>query len=443
MNSKSLQSSKEWSGDTVNKKERAEKEFRADFPRAILHVDGDAFFVACEVACNPSLKGKPVVTGEERRIASAMSYEAKALGVGRGMPVHEIRKLFPEVIIIPSHYRLYEIFSQRMYRILRRYTESVEWYSIDECFADITGLDHELGMSYEEIAITIQDTLHAELGISFSMGLSVTKVLAKVASKWKKPNGRTIIPLNSIPDYLQKTPLGKVWGIGPQTTRYLQQFGIATAQDFVDKGEAWLSERCAKPVLEIWHELCGRSLHDVHPGKHSKHKSLSSTETFMPPTSDPTFLFSELSRHVELVTRSARQETLAATRVSFFLKTRDFRYRRVECVMPTPTALPHIILDAIRKSFGSVYDPSMMYRATGVTLFGLVPISHVSQDLFSTQTETATDSSKKLYSTIDEILNRFGSKTLYLCSSLTAFGNRKAGRKKERNFHLPILGKVS
>jgi nucleotidyltransferase/DNA polymerase involved in DNA repair len=76
-----------------------------EFPRAILHVDGDAFFVACEVACNPALLGKPVVTGADRRIASALSYEAKALGVSRAMPIHEIRKLFPEVIVIPSHYR--------------------------------------------------------------------------------------------------------------------------------------------------------------------------------------------------------------------------------------------------------------------------------------------------------------------------------------------------
>lgn len=418
-------------------------EFQKEFPRAVLHVDGDAFFVACEAACNPSLHGKPVVTGADRRIVSAMSYEAKALGVKRGMPVHEIRKNFPQVIIIPSHYRLYEIFSQRMYRIVRRFTLAVEWYSIDECFADITGLNHELGLSYEGIAVKIQETLKAELGITFSVGLSVSKVLAKVASKWKKPNGLTIIPFSLIGSYTKNLPLGKVWGIGPQTNRYLSQFGIQTAWDFVNKSEDWVKEHCAKPTAETRLELSGRSLFDVHSDKHAKYKSLSNTETFMPPSADSTFIFSELSRHVEDVARRARQEGLAAARVSFFLKTRDFRYRRMECVLSSPTALPHVILDSVRKSFGSIYDPRLIYRATGVTLLGLVPISHVSQDLFGDSSDSNSDKTEsvgKIYAVIDEMANRYGSHILHACSSLTALGRRK---KKEKFFSIPILGKVS
>ncbi len=408
-----------------------------EFPRAILHVDGDAFFVSCEIACNPSLRGKPVVTGADRRIASAMSYEAKALGVGRGMPVYQIRKSFPQVIIIPSHYRLYEIFSQRMFKIISRFTSVVEWYSVDECFADITGLNTELGLSYEAIALKIQETLHAELGITFSVGLSVSKVLAKVASKKNKPNGRTIIPLSTISNHLKDVPLGKVWGIGPQTNSYLTRLGILTAKDLIDKSESWVEEHCAKPMVEIWHELSGRTINDVHSGKRAQHKSLNSTETFMPPTNDPAFLFSELSRHVENVARNARRESLAATRVSFFLKTRDFRYRRVECVLPSPTALPHMILESVRKAFGSIHDPSFVYRATGVTLFGLVPMSHVSQSLF---TESSTgESAKKMYDVVDNMVTRYGSRALYLCSSLTALGSRK---KKERSFSIPVLGKV-
>lgn len=419
-----------------------------EFPRAILHVDGDAFFVACEMACNPSLRGKPVVTGADKGIASALSYEAKALGVRRAMPIFQIRELFPEVIVVPSHYRLYEIFSQRMYKIIRRFSETVEWYSIDECFADITGLDVELGMSYEEIAAKVQETLLTELGISFSVGLSVTKVLAKVASKWKKPNGRTIIPLSRVGEFLKDFPLGKVWGIGPQTTRHLSSFGIQTAADFVNKSDEWVTENCARPVAEIRVELLGRSLYDTHSGKRAMHKSFMSTQTFMPPSSDPTFIFSELSRHVEDVARSARQEGLAATRVSFFVKTRDFRYRRAECVFSAPTALPHEILAAIQKSFGSVFDPSFVYRAAGVTLFGMVPISHVSQDLFGvlvgageegTNEATKTESSKKVSEVMDAMIERFGSRALHLCSSLGAFTRRP---KKERMFSIPMLGKV-
>lgn len=412
-------------------------EYNKEFPRAIIHVDGDAFFVACEVACNPALRGKPVVTGADRKIASALSYEAKALGVSRGMPIYQIRQMFPQVIIIPSHYRLYEIFSQRMYRILCRFTSIVEWYSVDECFADITGLDAELGISYEEIALKIKNTLATELGITFSLGLSSTKVLAKVASKTKKPNGFTLIPVSQISAFLQQVPLGKVWGIGPETTRYLSSFGIQTAQDLVEKSDDWIAAHCAKPTAEIRHELSGLSLMSVHSGKREAHKSLSSTETFSPVSSNKQFLFSEISRHTEDVARSARREGLAATRISFFLKTKDFRYRRAECVLSSPTALPSVMLDAVQKTFDSVFDSEFSYRATGVTLFGLLPVSHVSQDLFSSLT---SEKSKNVYDVLDLIVDRYGNRILHLCSSLGAFNRRP---KRGRQFSIPIIGKVS
>lgn len=410
-----------------------------EFPRAIVHVDGDAFFVACEVACNPRLAGKPVVTGADRGIASAFSYEAKALGIGRAMPIYEIKKHFPEVIIIPSHYRLYEIFSQRMYRIVQRFTPIVEWYSIDECFADITGLDQELGISYEEIAQKIKETLFAELGITFSVGLSSTKVLAKVASKWKKPNGLKTIPLSTAKEHLKDLKLSKVWGIGHETSNYLGRFGIQTVGSFLDKGEVWVRENCSKPLVEIWHELSGQALFDVSTEARSKHKSFSSTETFLPLSNDPAFIFSELSRHVEDVARKARREMCAAGRVSFFVKTRDFRYRRFECSLSTPTAVPNEILKAISQSFGSIFDPSMMYRASGVTLFGLVPLSHVTQDLFNDKKQD--DSFKKIYDVVDSIIKVHGSRAIQMCSSLNRFNFEKTKIKK-RVFDIPVLGKV-
>ena len=94
-------------------------------PRAILHIDGDGFFAACEVALNPSLRGKPVVTGAERGIASAMTYEAKALGLSRGMPVHEIRRRFPQVVVVPANYETYHLCHAHV-SIVRRYTSAVE-----------------------------------------------------------------------------------------------------------------------------------------------------------------------------------------------------------------------------------------------------------------------------------------------------------------------------
>ncbi|MCK4799371.1 DNA polymerase IV, partial [Candidatus Parcubacteria bacterium] len=143
-----------------------------DFPRAIIHIDGDSFFVSCEIAKNPKLKGKPVVTGLERGIVSALSYEAKEKGVKRAMRIDEVKKICPDAIFLSSDYETYSLFSLRMYNIVRRYTPAVEEYSIDECFADLTGLRRSLGMSYENMASKIKNELDSELGITFSVGLA-------------------------------------------------------------------------------------------------------------------------------------------------------------------------------------------------------------------------------------------------------------------------------
>ena len=110
------------------------------------------FFATCEQAIHPEYKGKPVVTGLERGIASAMSYEAKAAGVKRGMRIFEVRKVCPDAIIVPSDYETYSLFSKRIFSIMRRYTNTVEEYGIDEGFADLTGLRRPMNMSYQNMA---------------------------------------------------------------------------------------------------------------------------------------------------------------------------------------------------------------------------------------------------------------------------------------------------
>src|SRR3989344_2786433 len=133
------------------------------WPRAIIHVDCDAFFASCEQAVNPTLKGKPVVTGKERNIVAAASYEAKALGIRRGVALWDAKKMCPDLVVLPSDYETYSLFSKRMFEIMRRYTPSVEEYSIDEGFAEITGLRRVHRCSYQEIAKKVRESLISEL----------------------------------------------------------------------------------------------------------------------------------------------------------------------------------------------------------------------------------------------------------------------------------------
>lgn len=168
------------------------------FPRAIVHIDGDAFFASCEQARDPKLKGKPVITGKERGIVASMSYEAKALGVTRAMRIFEVKKICPQAVILPSDYETYSLLSRRFFSIVRRYTPDVEEYGIDECFADLTGLRRAQRMNYITMAQKIKEALDTELGFTFSVGLAPNKVVAKIGSKWKKPSGLTAIMARDI-----------------------------------------------------------------------------------------------------------------------------------------------------------------------------------------------------------------------------------------------------
>ena len=256
----------------------------SSWPKAILHLDADAFFASCEQAIHPELKGRPVITGKERGIVSAASYEAKAKGVKRGMRLFEVKKACPDAIIVPSDYETYSLFSVRMFEILRRFSPNVEEYSIDEAFVDITGMRRSFHGSYGTIAGKMQEAVEKELGITASIGVSLTKVLAKIGSKHKKPNGLTLIPGREIHLYLEKLPVEKIWGIGPNTSEFLGKFGIKTALEFARKDERFIQKHLSKPYQEIWHKLNRRSVYPVITESKSSYQSISKTKTFTPPS---------------------------------------------------------------------------------------------------------------------------------------------------------------
>ncbi|HLA04489.1 MAG TPA: DNA polymerase IV, partial [Syntrophales bacterium] len=289
------------------------------WPQAILHLDADAFFASCEQAIHPELRGRPVICGRERGIVAAASYEAKARGVQRGVRLSDVKKLCPDAVILPSDYETYSLFSVRMFEILRRFSPDVEEYSIDEAFVDLTGLRRSFHGSYEMIAEKMQKTIETELGLSVSVGVSLSKVLAKVGSKHRKPHGLTFIPGREIHRYLQDLPVGKVWGIGPNTAAFLQKFGIFTALEFARRDEKFIQQHLSKPYREIWHELNGRSVYPVTTESKSSYQSISKTKTFTPPSQDEEFVFAQLSKNLENACIKARRYQLAAARLMVFL----------------------------------------------------------------------------------------------------------------------------
>jgi len=427
------------------------------FPRAILHIDGDAFFASVEVAKDPRLKGKPVITGKERGIVSACTYEAKALGITRGMQLHQVRKICPEAIILPSDYETYSLFSERLYAIVRRYTPEVEEYSLDECFADLSGTRRVNRMRYEQIAATIQKDLERELGMTFSIGLSCTKTLAKVGSKWNKPCGLTVIKLSERDRFLRELPAGHVWGIGPNTAAYLQKFGIRTALQFVNRDEAWVRKTLSKPFIAIWRELNGKAVLELNISGRQTYQSISKTKTFTPPSTDPAFIFAQLSKNVENACIKARRWHLATPAIFFFLKTQDFKYHGYEIRLPHATCVPQEILQEIRRYFPRCFQKGTLYRATGITLFKLQDAGTAQLDLFGRVEKS--QGWKRVFESVDHISARYGKHAVFLGSSFQAmkFGAHLTergdlpqrtetlfkGETKRRRLGLPMLGEVT
>ncbi len=411
----------------------------------IIHIDGDSFFAACEIAQYPHLKGLPVVVGQERGIATAFTYEAKALGITRGMPIFKIKKFFPEVIILPTHFELYKMYSQKMSNILRRYLRVVEDYSIDECFGLIEN-DH--AHTWEDVctlAQTIKIALQKETGITFSVGVGRTKVLAKIASKAQKPDGLTIISDRDEEMVLSQTPISKVWGIGYRTAPTLKQKGITNALQFRNLPEEYIMRTFTKPLQELWHEMHGTRIFDIGHSDNDP-KSLQATRTFFPMSTDREIVFSELSKNIETACARMRRYGLLTSSVIFFVKTSEFKYFGREFRFPFFTDNPIDILDSIRPLFDAVFVKGLRYRATGVTLSHLRPFNKCEQDIFGTQKEVHDRG--KLMDTFDRIRDLYGKNSIFLGASMHAMTrNRQREILDEStpyqwNLPVPFMGEV-
>lgn len=414
----------------------------------ILHVDGDAFFASVERVNYPRLRNQPVVVGEERGIATAATYEAKALGVKRGMPIFQIKKFFPTVTILPTHFELYEKYSRKLVCLLKKFSDQVEVYSIDECFAILDGKEIDREGGIYDFVKKIKAETQKSLGITYSFGAADTKVLAKAASKFKKPDGLTVIEEENCEEVLSKTAAPSVWGIGPRTARKLDMLGVKTALDFASLPISKVSERFAAPLQEVWHELNGKRVFEVSTLAKKYSKSIQSTRTFAPASGDQTLVFSELSKNVENACHKLREESQEAASAYIFLKSSDFKITGGLVHMPYHTNNPSTVLEPARKIFASIFDRQTRYRSTGVVLADLRPKENEQRDLFGAK-KRETEKNSFLES-VDMIRSRFGSEAIFLASSLKSSNRRILEHQKKHasdpyiyNLPFPYLGEVS
>lgn len=412
----------------------------------ILHIDGDAFFASCEVARRPDLKGKPVVVGEEKGIACALTYEAKKLGVYRGMPIFELRKQFPQVTVITSHFELYEEYQRKLLSILRSYLPLVEPYSIDECFAVVPDMPRS---DLEDFIQNLKSKVQSSLGITYSFGLATTKTLAKVASKHDKPDGCVfLINEREVSEALKTTQIGAIWGIGRKLSAALLGENVRTAHEFISMTPNDLEAIFSGPTLETYHELRGVKIFEVSD-KHDDQKTIQATRSLQKATGDATLLFSELSRNVETACTHLREAGLLTNAIHVFYRHADGgRHRESDGTMlPFYSDDPSVILKALEPLITKVYQPGLRYKSTGLTLLNLKKENCIQDDLFGTQ---ASHNKNKTYLQAVDTLNRkFGAWSIMRASSLQSVHKRRLesqDRDKRDNYEyglpLPYMGEV-
>jgi len=227
--------------------------------RTILHLDMNAFFAAVEQRTNPHLKGKPVLVcgnPKGRTVIISPSYEARAYGVKTGMNLWEAKKLCKNSILIECNPANYVEVSNHLFKIFTRFTPLVEIFSIDECFLDVSGCQRLFG-SGKEIALKIKKRIREELDITCSVGIGPNKLLAKLGSHLKKPDGLVIIEPEKIQQVLEKLPIQELCGIGPRITEKLNKLGVYTCGQL---------SRYPVEILQRMYGIVGLHLHDMANG---------------------------------------------------------------------------------------------------------------------------------------------------------------------------------
>jgi DNA polymerase-4 len=304
-------------------------------PRKIIHLDMDCFYAAVELRERPELVGRPVAVGggSRRGVVTTCNYEARAFGVGSAMPGFMARERCPTLVFLPPRFELYREVSQQVRAILHRHTDLVEPLSLDEAYLDVSAN----GRFAWDIAREIRAQIRTETGLTASAGVAANKMLAKIASDWRKPNGQFAILPAEADAFLSGLPVRKLWGVGPKSAERFSAEGVHTCGDLqrISRGE--LAATHGRWGEELF-RLC-RGIDDRPVEPHRERKSLSNEATFGENLS--TFAACRKEMEIlagELLVELGQKAAERVVRKAFVkIKYADFTRTTHECVCAQPT----------------------------------------------------------------------------------------------------------
>ncbi len=377
--------------------------------RNIIHLDLDAFFVAVERKNNPRLNGLPLIVGgsSRRGVVAACSYEARQFGVHSAMPMYLALQLCPDAKVISGDMESYSKASHEITEMIEEAAPAFEKASIDEFYIDASGMDKYFG-AYKW-ATELRHKIIKESGLTISMGLSVNKLISKVATGEFKPNANAHIVPGTEQGFLDPLTVDKIPMVGKQTTTFLYDMGVRTIATLREMPVKFLVSAFGKNGISLWNKAQGIDDSPVVP--YSEQKSISTESTFDEDTIDVKRLKSILIAMVEKVSFQLRSQMKLTSCVTVKIRYSNFDTETKQVHIPY-TSSDHVLLRTVTQLFDKLYNRRMLIRLVGVRLSGLVHGNH-QISLFDDTAESIN-----LYEAIDYIKHRHGVEKLIRATTL-------------------------
>lgn len=374
--------------------------------RVIIHLDMDAFYASVEVRDNPALKGKPVVVGgpSGRSVVSAVSYEGRRYGIRSAMPISRARQLCPAAIFLPVRMGRYREVSDQIMTIFERFTPLVEPLSLDEAFLDVTGSARLFG-SGREIAVAIKRLIREETGLTGSAGVAAVKLVAKIASDLRKPDGLTIVPLGTEREFLAPLAISRLWGAGEATIKELALLGVSTIGDLAALPVDLLIARFGKSGLHMHQSALGIDDREVVPEQEAK--SVGHEDTYEEDLRSTAQIRKELLSLAIRVGTRLRRHHLAGRTISLKVRYADFSTVSRATTLKEATGDGQLLFRAALVLLTKTEAHRRAVRLLGISVSNLMPDTTPRQnDLFGASRQQARR--EELNRATDQINRKFG-----------------------------------